>query len=193
MKRETLLISGLVVLGALATVVGLAYATLWYVAIFSPVPCCIGLVGLVLSLLAIVTLRRARSKSSPGLRRVGNRLLVVGGFLFLQLAYEVITPTLRHWEIRRAQTFLHALIPELEAYHKQYGIYPSETELVSFVKKDYPRLLELAGAYPMAYDNRHFYFRRGETYGFQFYVPDGFIGFHYEYCCGAEGIWSVTD
>jgi hypothetical protein len=43
-------------------------------------------------------------------------------------------------------------------------------------------------------DNRQqLYFQRGATYGFQFHLPDGFIGFHYEYCCGADGSWTVTD
>jgi len=180
-------------LGALATALGLAYATLWYLAIFSLIPCGVSLIGLVLGLLAFLMLRRARSEASPGLRRVGYSLLVVGGFLFLQLVYLALAPTLRNWEIKRAQAFIHTLIPKLEAYHAQYHTYPSTIEELASADTAYPRLLELTGDYPITYDNRQFYFKRGATYGFKFYVPDGFIGFCYEYCCGAEGTWTVTD
>jgi hypothetical protein len=34
---------------------------------------------------------------------------------------------------------------------------------------------------------------RGATHGLRFYVPDGFIGVQYEYCCGADGVRTVTD
>jgi hypothetical protein len=193
MKQGTLFVSAFVVLGALTTAAVLAHATLWYLAIFSLIPCGVSLVGLILGLLSLLLLRRARSTASPGFRRVGNSLLVVGSFLFFQLAYVAIAPTLRNWEVRRAQAFIHTLIPRLEAYRAQYDTYPTDMEALVSADTAYPRLLELTGDYPRTYDNRQFYFGRTATYGFKFYVPDGFIGFYYEYCCGAEGTWTVTD
>ena len=54
MKQRTLLVSALVMLGALATALWLAYATLWYLAIFSLISCGVSLIGLVLGLLAFL-------------------------------------------------------------------------------------------------------------------------------------------
>ena len=71
--------------------------------------------------------------------------------------------------------------------------YPTNPGALLSTDTAYPGLLELAGTFPVMYDNRRFYFSDETTYSFKFYVPDGFIGFHYVYCCGAEGAWTVTD
>lgn len=193
MNPRTLYLAGPVILAAIGAAAALAYATVWQLAIFSLLPCLGSVVGLVLALAGLVVRRRARTRESPGWSRVSTALLLAGLFLALQAAYFPIAQGLRNREVRQAQDFTAALIPKLEAYARLHDEYPASAEAVLAGDEEVPRLLQLSGDAPLAYDNRRYYRRQGESYGFRFYLPDGFIGFQFEYCCGVDGVWTVTD
>ena len=115
-----------------------------------------------------------------------------GFFLLLQLVYFPITQALIRQEVAQAQAFVETLIPRLEVYKTRQGVYPGSIEAILTDDVTPPALLQ--GDDPLLFfNNRNFYFQRGSTYGFRFYLPDGFIGYSYEYCCGPQGRWTVTD
>ncbi len=182
-----------VVVAGLSVSAALAYLARWQLAIYFVIPLLSCLLGIVLAILASMTLRQAKTRETDGLHRVGNNLLLASLFLLSQLASLPIAQVLRDREVKRAQEFVEALIPQLEDYRSQHNTYPADISSVLDAKSALPPLLQLTGAFPFVYDNRLFYFYRETTYGFQFYLPDGFIGFNYEYCCGASGKWTVTD
>lgn len=152
-----------------------------------------GLVGFLLVLITLGTLVLARARGSASPRRIGRISLLAGIFLLLQLVYIPTAGALRDREVTRAQKFVESLVPRLEAYKDQHGTYPTAVEAILSDDDSPPSLLRLRGDLPMQFDNQSFYSHRGTTYGFQFYLPDGFIGFSYEYCCGPNGKWMVTD
>jgi len=190
LKRWHLL--GLVILAAIITVAVMAYRTVWYLAIFIWIPALSGILGIILALVAVVWQRR-KAQTASWATRVSQGLLLVGIFLILQFAYLPVALGMRDWEVTRAQNFIDTLIPKLEAYQREHNSYPASLQPVLADADEIPRLLQLNGDFPLELDNRQYYFQRGETYGFQFRLPDGFIGFYYEYCCGANGEWTVTD
>lgn len=190
MKNYTAI--GLTVLAGLAVAAILAGATIWLQAVFSAIPVLSGLLGIMLALVALVTIIRARVRT-PASRCPGKGLLLISLFLLLQLAYLPLARTLRDVEIRHTQEFLGSLVPKLEEYRQQHNVYPERIDEIVAADVTLPRLLQLRDSLPIDYDSRSFYFRRATTFGFQFYVPDGFIGFQYEYCCGVSGTWTVTD
>lgn len=183
----------MVILAAIGAVGVVAYSTVWQLAIFGVFPCLVSVLGVILALAALIARRRARTKESPGLSRVSKVLLLTGVFLLLQGAYYPVALGIRNLEVKRTEDFIQALIPKLEAYKRLNNEYPASLDLILTGDEEIPRLLQLNGDFPMDYDNRRFYSQSGETYGFRFYLPDGFIGFQYEYCCGADGAWTVTD
>lgn len=193
MKRKTLYLTGGVGLVALITAAGLAYATVWNLAIFGILFILATLLGLVLALIGFLVWRRTKREPSPRLSRVSQGLLLAGLFLSLQATYFPLALELRSWETRRAEAFIDRLIPKLEAYKRQHNDYPASLDLVLTGDETLPRLLQLSGDFPFRFDNRQYYILRDQSYGFRFYVPDGFIGFHYAYCCGADGGWTATD
>ena len=171
----------------------LAYSTVWQLAVFGMLPCLSSLLGIILALIALLIWLRTRTKESPRLSRARKGLLLASVFLLLQVAYFPIAQGLRDLEVKRAQGFINALIPRLEEYERLHNEYPASADSVLTGDEEVPRLLQLSGDFPLEYDNRQYYVRREETYGFRFYLPDGFIGYQYEYCCGADGEWTVTD
>jgi hypothetical protein len=172
----------------------LAYTTVWYFAIYAILPCGLSILGLLLGLVALSLLRLARSRKAGGLNTAGKVLLLAGLCLIVQLVYVPIALTLREWEVERTQAFIHSLIPRVEEYKRLHNGYPEHIDAILTDADTLPQLLQLKNLSPLAFDNRQqLYFQRGPTYGFQFRMPDGFIGFHYEYCCGADGSWTVTD
>lgn len=193
MNLRTLSLAGLVILAATGLVVVLAYSTVWQMALFSLLPCLSSLVGLILALAGLIVWLRTRTTESPGLSRVKTGLFLAGVFLLLQAAYFPLAQALRDREVERAQTFINTLIPKLEAYEQSHNEYPASPASVLTGDEAVPWLLQLNGDLPLAYDNRQYYQQRDTTYSFQFYVPDGFAGFQYEYCCGVDGVWTVTD
>jgi hypothetical protein len=193
MKLRTLHLTGLVVLAAIITVLVLAYTTVWHVAVYSVLPCLSGVLGMILALAVLPAWLRTRTKDSSGLNSVRKVLLLASVFLLLQAAYLPIARGIRDLEVKRTQDLIGTLILRIEEYERLHGEYPANLDSVLTGDERVPRLLQLSGDFPMAYDNRQYYFQRGATYGFRFYVPDGFIGFQYEYCCGVDGIWTVTD
>ena len=194
MKLRTLHLAGLVVLAAIGTAVVLAFLTVWQLAIFSVLPCLGSLFGIILALPALIVWLRTRTKESPALSGGRKGLLLASVFLLLQVAYFPIARGLRDLEVERAQAFINALIPRLEEYERLHNEYPASADSVVTADEQAPRLLQLVyGDSLLVYDNRQYYVRQGATYGFRFYLPDGFIGFQYEYCCGADGVWTVTD
>lgn len=185
-----------VILGALGLfgliIVLLAWLTRWQTAILGGLSLFGGLIGSLLLLVALIRLGRVRiARAVPS--QVDKFLLLAAVMLLLQLAYIPIAQALRRQAIDRAQSWIGSLIPQIEAYRTQYGDYPPALEAVWHENLILPTLLRLHGNLPLPYDNRQFYVRRADTYGFEFYVPDGFIGFSYQYCCGAKGQWTVTD
>lgn len=184
---------GAVILAGLATAVGLAYAGRWQWLAYAAIPVLAGVLGLVLALVGLVTLRRAAAESSRRSQRWGRGLLLAGLFLVIQLASFPVALTWRDQEVRQAQDFIAALVPRLEDYQRQHGAYPDAVDAVLAADRSLPALLQLSDSFPLVYDNRNFYLRRETSYAFQFYLPDGFIGFRYDYCCGADGSWTVTD
>jgi hypothetical protein len=193
MNLKTLLLAGLLGLTSLIIAALLAYLTRWQTAMLSLIPLLCGLMGFVLVLLALLAWGLAKARQVASLRRTGNLLLMAGFFLLLQLAYLPISQRLRQQEVVRAQLFVEALVPSLEAYKARQGVYPETFETILSDDPGPPALLQLQGDYPLQFNNRNFYFQREATYGFRFYLPDGFIGHSYEYCCGSEGRWTVTD
>jgi hypothetical protein len=185
-----LYITGLVVVAAIITVAVLAYVTIWQVAIYSTLSCASTGLGTVLASVTLLVWLRTRTKESRALSRVRKGLFLGSLFLLLQVAYLPITRGLRDLEVRRAKDFVTALIPRLEEHWRAYDRYPASVDAVLTGDEGVPRLLQLSGGF---YDNRQYYVQREATYGFRFYLPDGFIGFQYEYCCGADGVWTVTD
>ncbi len=192
MKLKALAIVGLLSLVSLSAAALLAYFTRWQMAIASIIPLTCGLVGLLLVLLALITWGVARISGRSSQRY--KYPLLAGLFLLLQLAYFPVAKVMRDQEVSQAQTFIASLIPRLEAYKEQHGAYPPTVEVVLTDGAPLPPLLQLQGsAPPLKFDNRNFYFQRETTYGFRFYLPDGFIGYAYEYCCGSRGRWTVAD
>ncbi|MBN1147262.1 MAG: hypothetical protein JXA78_08400 [Anaerolineales bacterium] len=193
MKRTSFLVVIGCLLISLAAAAGLAYTTVWNLAIFTLVPCGLVILGLFVCLAALILLRRAKAQEAAGLRRVSRVFLLAGLCLVVQLAYFPIAFTYRDYEIQRVKDFTHSLIPRLEEYKTTHDAYPESIEAILTSDDALPRLLRWKASFPGGYDNRQFYFQRGASYGFRFYLPDGFIGFQYEHCCGAGGSWAVTD
>jgi hypothetical protein len=180
---------GITVLVGLSVAAAVAYLNRWQLATFSVVPLLTTLFSLGLALIALVLWRRKSSR----VHSLGGNLLLLSLVLTLQLAFFPFGQTFRDWEVKRAQAFIESLIPKLEDYKRQHSDYPANIN--PFLSSDaaIPPLLQLSSQLPVSYDNRHFYEREGATYRFQFHVPDGFVGFQYTYCCGADGAWTVTD
>ena len=193
MKLRTMYVPGLVVLAAIATAAVLAYATIWQLAIFSVIPCVSGVLGIILTLVGLIVWLRTRTKEPPGLSRTGKGLFLVSVFFLLQGTYLPIGIGLRDREVDRAQDFIETLIPRLEEYERLHNTYPASVSAVLSGDEEVPRLLQMSGDTPHVYDNRRYYVQEGETYRFRFYLPDGWVGFQYKYCCGADGVWTVTD
>ena len=191
MKLKPLAVLGLLSLLSLSIAALLAYLTRWQMAIAGSVPAMGGLVGLLLVLLALITWGVAKIRGTDSQR--SKYPLLAGFFLLLQLAYFPIVQTVRNQELAQAQTFIASLVSRLEAYKEQHGTYPPAVEAVLTDGAPLPPLLQMQGQLPVGFDNRDFYFQRATTYGFRFYLPDGFIGYSYEYCCGPRGRWAVTD
>ncbi len=172
----------------------LAVATQWSIAIASILPLFSGFLGIILTIVALLVLRAARSRADDRLRSVGLFLLACSTYLLLQLVYYPIALTLRNREVARAQAFAEALIPRLEAYKQEQGSYPETLEPILEEGTALPALLRLhAGESAIPFDNRSFYAPYATSFRFRFYLPDGFIGYTYEYCCGPQGRWTVTD
>jgi len=191
MQLKPLAVLGLLSLVSLAIAALLAYLTRWQMAIAGSIPLICGLIGLLLVLLALITWGVAKIRGRDGQR--SKYPLFIGFFLLLQLAYFPVAKAVRDQELAQAQTFIASLIPRLEAYKERYGTYPPAVEAVLTDGAPLPPLLQLQSQLPMRFDNRDFYFQRETTYSFRFYLPDGFIGSSYEYCCGPRGQWTVTD
>jgi hypothetical protein len=184
---------GLPLLASLLAATLLAYSTWRQMAIVGIIPLISGLIGFLLVLIALVTWGLAKVRGAAGRRGRGRYYLLAGVFFLLQLAYLPTAQALRNREVNRAQAFIAALIPRLEAHKEQHGAYPTRLEAMLTDDISPPALLRLRGNFPMEFDNQNFYFQRETTYGFRFYVPDGFIGFSYAYCCGPDGQWTVSD
>ena len=193
MKSKTLMIWGLTGLASLALAVLLAYLTRWWVAMAVSIPLLSALVGFILALLTLLAWGLAKIRRGASSPPINRSMLLIGFFLLLQLTYIPISQVLRHTQVTRAQKYAEALVPRLETYREQNGTYPATLHSIATDVSDLPALLELQGDIPLPYDNRDFYFQHGSTYGFRFYLPDGFIGYIYEYCCGPQGHWTVTD
>lgn len=193
MKPKTLVTWGLTGLASLALAALLAYFTRWWSAMAASIPLLSGLVGFMLLLLTTLAWGLAKIRRGASSTRINRSMLLIGFFLLLQLTYLPISQALRHAEVTRAQAYAEALIPRLETYHEQHGTYPATLDPLATGDANPPALLELHNDLPLPYDNREFYFQRGSTYSFRFYFPDGFIGYAYEYCCGPQGHWTVTD
>jgi hypothetical protein len=191
MKLKLLAVLGLLSLVSLSIATLLAYFTRWEMAIASIIPATCSLVGFLLVLLALVTRGVAKIRGTDGQR--SKYPLLAGLFLLLQLAYFPVAKAVRNQELAQVQAFIASLIPQLEAYKERHGTYPPAVEAILTDGPSLPALLQLQGDSPMEFDNRNFYFQRETAYGFRFYLPDGFIGFSYEYCCGPQGRWTVTD
>jgi hypothetical protein len=192
MLRKTILPIGLTIVLSIALAAGLAYLNRWYLAIFSLYPFVTAFVGLLLALIGLV-MRRAQTGSAGRLRPISRVLLLLGLAGILQLTAPPQARFFRDREVQRAQTFLESLVPVLEDYKLRNAGYPEHLSLVLAPGTPLPALLQLRSEAFPPYDNRDFYQPRAETYVFTFYVPDGFIGFQYQYCCGPEGTWTVTD
>ena len=193
MKPKTLVVWGLLGLTSLAVALLLAYLTRWQTAIVGIIPLVSGLVGFILVLMTLLAWGLAKVRGTTGRRGTGQIFLLTGVFLLLQLAYIPTAQAVRHQEVVLAQTFIESLIPSLETYQEQHGAYPTTIEAILTNDIGASALLQLQGDFPLPFNNRNFYFQRGPTYGFRFYLPDGFIGYFYEYCCGPQGHWTVTD
>ena len=193
MKLRMFYVPGLVVLAGIATAGVLAYLTIWNLAIFSAIPCLSSVLGIILALVGLIVWLRTRTKESTGTSRTGGGLLLASVFFLLQITYLPIGVSLQDREVSHAKDFIGALIPKLEEYERLNNTYPASASAVLSGDEEVPRLLQLSGDVPMVYDNRRYYVQEGETYRFRFYLPDGWVGFQYKYCCGADGVWTVTD
>ncbi len=193
MKSKTFFLVGITSLAGLVLAAATAYLFRWWTAIFNTIPCLGGIFGIVLALVTLLRLLRARAIAKPGLNKIEQACFLASIFLLFQLAYFPISSAFRDLEVARAQAFSEALIPEIEEYERQHDKYPDDISVILPPNASLPPLFRLSGTLPYPYDNRQFYSQRGPSYGFRFYLPDGFIGYSYEYCCGAHGKWTVTD
>jgi predicted PurR-regulated permease PerM len=193
MKLKTPVFSGLIILAGLSVAAGLAYFNRWQLAVFSFIPVLATLLGVILMVLVLLFRRRTKAQTLRRRHSFNTTLLLISLFFVLQLAFFPLAQTFRNGEVQRAQAMLESLIPQLEDYKRRHADYPENISALLSADVTLPPLLQLSGSLPVAYDNRNFYRRRDTTYSFQFYVPDGFIGFEYSYCCGAEGTWTVMD
>lgn len=194
MKLKNRYIAGLVALVASGIVGVIAYTTVWQWVFLSMLFCLGGVVGIVLVLIALVLRRQAGTEAAPRANKTSTVLLLAGVFLLITATYYPIVRGIRNAEVTRAQNFTTGLIPRLEAYADQNGAYPDSVDAVLTGNERVPRLLHLSDDIPLRYDNRRYYYaQQGESYGFRFYMPDGFIGVHYEYCCGVDGEWTIID
>lgn len=179
-----------ILLTSLVLAIGLAYFTKWQVVWVAILVSLGGLAGLFALLLALINLVLAAVKTSSRFSMQGKRLFLVAAFLLSQLVYLPVARAFRKQEVERARVFVEALIPKLEAYHQEHGTYPATIESIGAHTLPLPPLLQLQKE---SADNRNFYFLDGASYGFGFYLPDGFIDTYYVYCCGPSGTWTVTD
>ncbi|MFN8454166.1 MAG: hypothetical protein U0401_05740 [Anaerolineae bacterium] len=191
MKLNTPVFGGLIILAGLAVAAELAYFNRWQLVAFSFIAALAILLGVIL--LVIVLLFRWRIKFQPSARAysLNTALLLVSLFFMAQFAFFPLAQTFRNAEVQRAQAFLESLIPQLEDYKRRHADYPENISALLAADVTLPSLLQLNS--PPSYDNRDFYRRHDTTYSFQFYLPDGFIGFEFSYCCGPQGTWTVTD
>lgn len=193
MNRRTVYITGLVILLAIATAAVLAYSTVWQQAMFAFIPFLSGAAGFILTIVALLILLRTRRIEPEGSNRFGYKMLLVGIFLLLQITYLPIGLGLRNREVSQAKDFTKALIPKLEEYKSLHGAYPDNLDEVLTGDEKAPRLLRPNNDFSFTYGNRQYYFQKEESYGFRFFLPDGFIGYQYQFCCGADGVWTVSD
>lgn len=191
LRKHSLIVG--VTSAAVVTLLVVAYVTVWDLIFIGMLVSLVGVIGIVVLLVAFSVRRRAEANASPRLGSVGKGLRLIGIFLMVQLAYYPAALGVRYLELRRTHAFTDALSTRLETYKDENGAYPVALESVLRPGERLPRLLRLSGDFPIDYNNRDFYFQRGGAYGFAFYLPDGFIGFQYEYCCGEDGEWTVTD
>ena len=154
MKRRTLYVTGGVGVTALTTAAGLAYSTVWYLAIFGILFILATLLGLTLAVIGLIVWGRTKRVASPRLSRVSQGLLLVGLFLSLQVTYFPLAVQWRNWETRRVESFIAELIPHIEAYKRQHNEYPARADLVLAGDETLPRLLQLSGDFPFEFDNR---------------------------------------
>ena len=184
-----------ILLGLTSLVVAglLAYLTRWQTATVGLIPLVSGLIGFILVLMTMLAWGLAKVRKAVGLRRPGKLLLIAGFFLLFQFAYIPIAQALRQQEVAEAQAFIEALIPRIEAYKEHHGVYPATVDVVLTDNITLPALLQLQSDFPLPFNNQDFYFPNGPSYEFGFYLPDGFIGSSYTYCCGPHGHWTITD
>lgn len=187
---KALAIVASVLLASLVSTVGLAYFTRWQVLSIAILVSLGSLVGLLTLVLALINLGLARVKASSRLATHGQRLFLVAVFLLLaQLVYLPAASAFRRQDVKRAQAFAEALIPQLEAYHQQHGTYPATLEAMGADTLPLPPLLQLY----RESTHQNFYFLKDASYGFEFNLPGGFLDDLYHYCCGQSGTWTVTD
>ena len=194
MKRETLQRMGWVIIASLVVAAVSGYVARWYLALYSSITLLCFLLGCLIILISLIAL--LWRKNAPAQRRNSAvaKWLLVGIFLLGQFSALPIGQAFRGWEVRRAQAYIEALIPQIESYHHQNDVYPPEiNSIISGSENPLPSLLQLKSSDPFAFDNHEFYLYQEITYAFEFYLPDGFIGFQYRYCCGSNGTWTVTD
>lgn len=185
-------LGGVIIIGLIVATLS-AYAFKWWTALYSAIPFLAGSIGLFSIVFILIRILLAKVRNKPGLMTFHRSFLLATLFLLSQFAYFPLSKLIFNWEIERAQAFAESLIPTIEAYKSQHGAYPNDLSLILPPDASPPSLLRLSATQPFEFDNRAFYRQRGTTYGFQFYVPDGFMGYSYEYCCGAHGQWTVTD
>lgn len=170
-----------------------AYLLRWNRAIYNAIPFLCGITGITLALVTLLKIWLSKTKATLRQGKVEQARFLVSIFLMIQFIYFPFSSMFVNLEIEHAKVFAEALIPKLEEYKNQHKAYPEELSKILPVTNSFPSLLRLSGSLPNNFDNRDFYWRQDRTYSFHFYLPDGFIGFTYNYCCGANGSWTITD
>jgi hypothetical protein len=112
---------------------------------------------------AIAYLLRYRSRVAKQMASAAAAVLIVIVSLFISL---IPGHALVSHDIEEAKTYCEALIPRIESYHQEHGVYPTEIAAVLHLGKP-PHLL------------RHgsFYWSNGQEYRFDIGDPRGIMNF----------------
>ena len=100
---------------------------------------------------------------------MGPTGLAIAAIIGMQLMTLPAGKWLYAYDVRNAEQFCEALIPEIDAYKQKNGRYPEKITDVSLMTGDLPRLLRRQSS--------SLYHSDGKSFGFTFNDPIGMMNF----------------
>ena len=179
------------ILVSLLLATGLGYLNRWRIVFFSLYSIIAVAISLVLAVIAFLTKRSSAAKNS----RTSKILFLLSLFCGLQFFASDIADKFHSLEVQYAIEFIESLIPRLADYHNEHSDYPESIYSIIVQDENIPALLQLLENNPYTGDkNKNFYRRIDSTsYKFEFWAPNGWIGYDYTFCCGVNGKWIIQD